>query len=81
MTSDRAETNPVGQGRVVTVVHAGDSIKTVMDTTWGPVVCHVRAGPAPAKPRADHAESAGAEPRADRAWRRAQAHQRGHSTR
>jgi hypothetical protein len=69
MTSDRAETSPVGQGRVVTVVHAGDSIKTVMDTTWGPVVCHVRA------------ESAGAEPRADRAWRRAQAHQREHSTR
>jgi hypothetical protein len=74
MTLDRAETNPVGQGRVVTVVHAGDTIKTVMDTTWGPVVCHVRAGPALAGP-------ASTGPRADRAWRRAQAHQRGHSTR
>ena len=69
MTSDRAETSPVGQGRVVTVAHTGDSIKTVMDTTWGPVVCHVRAGPAGAGSRTDHA------------WRRAQAHQRGHSTR
>lgn len=74
MTSDRAETNPVGQGRVVTVAHAGDSIKTVMDTTWGPVVCHVRAEPAPARP-------ASTGPRTDRAWRRTQAHQQGRGAR